>query len=417
MRGLPPVLFCLPAVSCTDLQEPASKSAWEDTGGPGWDEGGYGHDGTYASEPACPETVVSAPPASLGLDPAYVQYSDVGGIPVVAMGTVDPAAFRVVRYVLSEMLAERPCVREAILQARIRIGIMGLEEVTTDMPEYSDLYEVFPDTDWDNRGRGFGATRVRPLTSVGEDNLLRLEGWSGESIMVHEFGHTWFQFGTVDQAEGDELEAELDTLYADAIAQGLWADTYAATNASEYWAEAVQGWFGTNLSADPPSGIHNHVDTREELEAYDPALHAFMSGLLPVHRDPFPYCDLSGEGPEWEDPMPPESAHGECAFAYQHIDDLGCGTLEGLRSESGDEAASLTVINRSAERTLVMDWVDYSGWRTEQARLPPRTSQRVGTYATHPFVVYDAAEPPGSCTSVFVPHAGSPSGAFHAILD
>jgi len=34
----------------------------------------------------------------------------------------------------------------------------------------------------------------------------------------------------------------------------------------------VQSWFDANLEADPPNGIHNHVNTREELEAYDPDL-------------------------------------------------------------------------------------------------------------------------------------------------
>ncbi|RYD47507.1 MAG: hypothetical protein EOP85_05335, partial [Verrucomicrobiaceae bacterium] len=34
-------------------------------------------------------------------------------------------------------------------------------------------------------------------------------------------------------------------------------------------AEAVQSWFGTNREND---AIHNHVNTREELIEYDPAL-------------------------------------------------------------------------------------------------------------------------------------------------
>lgn len=56
------------------------------------------------------------------------------------------------------------------------------------------------------------------------------------------------------------------------MAKGLWAKTYAAKNAGEYWAEGLQSWFDANLQADPPNGIHDHVNTRAELEAYDPAL-------------------------------------------------------------------------------------------------------------------------------------------------
>lgn len=46
----------------------------------------------------------------------------------------------------------------------------------------------------------------------------------------------------------------------------MWKDKYAATNRQEYWAEAVQSWFGTNRENDHD---HNHVNTRAELIAYD----------------------------------------------------------------------------------------------------------------------------------------------------
>ena len=48
----------------------------------------------------------------------------------------------------------------------------------------------------------------------------------------------------------------------------LW-QTYAAENTDEYWAEGVQSWFGLN---DSPGPIHNEINTRAELESYDPAL-------------------------------------------------------------------------------------------------------------------------------------------------
>jgi hypothetical protein len=50
----------------------------------------------------------------------------------------------------------------------------------------------------------------------------------------------------------------------------------------EYWAEGVQDWYYTNLEADPPNGIHNHVDTRHELLEYDPVLYNLVAELLPA---------------------------------------------------------------------------------------------------------------------------------------
>jgi len=65
------------------------------------------------------------------------------------------------------------------------------------------------------------------------------------------------------------FDRRLNETYRKAIAKGLWKGKYASTNRAEYWAEAVQSWFDTNR---PPDHDHNHVDTREELKAYDPGI-------------------------------------------------------------------------------------------------------------------------------------------------
>ena len=68
---------------------------------------------------------------------------------------------------------------------------------------------------------------------------------------------------------------------------------YAGRNHHEYFAEGVQSWFDTNRENDFE---HNHVDTREELQQYDPRLaklvRDFWSGSWryrhPQHRQPYP---------------------------------------------------------------------------------------------------------------------------------
>ena len=66
-----------------------------------------------------------------------------------------------------------------------------------------------------------------------------------------------------------------------AMKKGLWKSTYAAENAREYFAEGVQAWFDANLEANPPDGIHNHVNTRKELLQYDPDLAALIGKVFP----------------------------------------------------------------------------------------------------------------------------------------
>lgn len=68
--------------------------------------------------------------------------------------------------------------------------------------------------------------------------------------------------------------------YNEAMGAGNWAQTYAAENQNEYWAEGVQSYFNTNIEADPPDGVHNSVNTREELEAYDAKLYALVDKVF-----------------------------------------------------------------------------------------------------------------------------------------
>jgi hypothetical protein len=85
--------------------------------------------------------------------------------------------------------------------------------------------------------------------------------------MIHEFAHAIHAMGL--RTTDPKFQPRLSEVYEDAKAKGLWKDTYAISNISEYWAEGVQSWFDTNRQND---SSHNHVDTRAELKSYDPSL-------------------------------------------------------------------------------------------------------------------------------------------------
>ena len=116
--------------------------------------------------------------------------------------------------------------------------------------------------------------------SCGEENLLALEGdpYQAESILVHEFGHAIHDSGlaTLDPT----FDLRLKTIYREALDEGLWKGTYAASNHHEYWAEGVQSWFNANRSNDHD---HNDVDTREKLKAYDPRLCKMLIEAFPLN--------------------------------------------------------------------------------------------------------------------------------------
>jgi hypothetical protein len=230
---------------------------------------------------ACPDT--PALPAGLALDPFYAKYCVADGVAIVASDEVPDAALQRARDLVGAMLAPvRADAVAAIHDARVRVGVIGVDQVTTDLPEHADLNEAFPlpDGDWDTRTRGVAATQARPLTSAAEENLLCAPGdvYAGESILVHEFAHTVHEQGVavVDAS----FDGRLRTAYQEAVEAGLWTDTYAATNAIEYWAEGVQSHFDVNGSADPADGVHNAIASRDALQSHDPALYALVDEVF-----------------------------------------------------------------------------------------------------------------------------------------
>jgi hypothetical protein len=217
---------------------------------------------------------VGPPPASLGLSPFYKKHISVGGLPVVGSAKVSDFALKEAAYLLDQMLAHRPEVRDAMVKNKVRCAIMAYSERTTDIPEHSDLT---PKDYWDVRARGLGATRARPAISGAEENLLCFPGdpYSTENILIHEFGHAMHEMGL--SKTDPSFDGRLREAFEHAKKEGLWKGTYAATNRHEYWAEGVQSWFDTNRENDSQ---HNHVNTREELKAYDPALAALAAEVF-----------------------------------------------------------------------------------------------------------------------------------------
>jgi alpha-glucosidase len=199
---------------------------------------------------------------SLKLDPFYQKYLDARGLPVLSSARVSDQGLQEAAYLIGQMLANREDVRQAMIRNRVRFVVMAPTEMTTDVPEQRNMT---PKEYWDRRARGLGGR----ITSCGEENLLNLRGdrYRNENILIHEFSHAIHNYGlrTLDP----QFNTRLRDTYTKALEKGLWKDTYAATNHSEYWAEGVQSYFDCNA---PRGGVHNDVNTREKLEKYDPDL-------------------------------------------------------------------------------------------------------------------------------------------------
>ena len=217
-----------------------------------------------------PETLRSA----FQLDPHYQKCVLLRGFPVVGSVRVSDFALHEAAFLIDSLLAGRNDLRQALVASRVRFGVLAAEEMTTDLPEYRNLK---PALFWNKRARGLGATPRNPLVSCGEENLLNYPGdpYAGENILVHEFAHALqgVALRTVDPT----FEGRLTAAYDEALRQGLWKVTYAASNRAEYWAEGVQAWFDCNQRRDPQ---HNGVMTRTQLEKYDPRLAQLLAEVF-----------------------------------------------------------------------------------------------------------------------------------------
>jgi hypothetical protein len=189
----------------------------------------------------------------------YKKYIDVKGMPVVAAGEVADQALQRTYSIVTHTLAGRPDVLAAMVKNEMYLIIIGKDQVYTDMPEYRN----HPNPAYQNeRVRGTGG---RP-TSFGEENLLSLpiDRYDDESIGVHEFCHTIDStLRSIDPTWNERKNAA----YRKAIEKGLWKNTYAGSNAGEFWAEVAQSYFDCNRVN---NWNHGPIGTREQFKVYDP---------------------------------------------------------------------------------------------------------------------------------------------------
>jgi len=190
----------------------------------------------------------------------YKKYIEIGGLPVAAAAEVADEALQRTHFLVSHLLAGRPDVLAAMVKNGTRLIIIGRNQVYTGMPEYRNSRNP---QYLNERVRGTGGFDV---TSFGEENLLNLalDRYDDESIAVHEFCHTIdAALGRIDPAWRERL----GQTYRGTLARGLWKNTYAASNAAEYWAEICQSYFDCNRVN---NWNHGPIGTREQLKGYDP---------------------------------------------------------------------------------------------------------------------------------------------------
>lgn len=222
-----------------------------------------------------PVTVI---PDGKNIPSFYKKYVEAEGLYVVSSAQVSDEALFKACDIMSLMLAKRPDVKEYMVKKGCHVMVIGKNEETCDLPEFAHLCNCEDSIKyWNWRARGFGgAPEDEFSSSCGEENLLALpkDKYVGENILIHEFAHLIHTIGIIG-VEPD-FNTRLDVLLLHAIKEGLWKNTYALTDKEEYFAECVQSFFNCNRYADPANGVHNQINRREKLKAYDPEMYNFL---------------------------------------------------------------------------------------------------------------------------------------------
>lgn len=216
----------------------------------------------------------------------YQKYLDCDGLPILSSKAVSDTALLQARYIAREMLRRIPEARNEMIKCHFRIGVVGYKENITDLPECKMMKVWWPETDWDERGRGYGATLAIPVMSIGEENLVQIPGFKEryyeESIMVHEFAHN------VDFAlrrVSPSFAKKLDEAFANAKKTGLWKGSYSMDNCEEYFAEGAQAWYDTcRMIVPKKTGGSFKMVTRAQLKDYDPMLYDVLSSVFPEEK-------------------------------------------------------------------------------------------------------------------------------------
>jgi hypothetical protein len=261
---------------------------------------------------------VTAPPAEIvsrfTLDTAfYKKFISANGLPLMSSALVPDEAMLVGRDIIVHMLSKRPDLRQAMIEAGYRVGIMATTEMTTDVPEqrnwkkpalddrrltdgererYNQPGGIGSMTDqeyWNRRARGMGGR----YSTGAEENVLGYPGtrYFGEHILVHEFSHGIHSaVRLVDKKMADEIQAAYDA----ATAKKMYLNArggrhYAVNTVAEYWAEGTQWWFWNNYAetfVNPDTKAESKVFTPDEFKAYDPTLYEILSRVYPDNRIP-----------------------------------------------------------------------------------------------------------------------------------
>lgn len=195
------------------------------------------------------------------------------GVRILGTKNVRPEAMTKAKEMLEVILANKT-IADRMGNYGCMLGIYGNGEIAYDIPEHRFEYDenyLYVE--------GFGGTQ---LASIKDANVLRLTsgdyttGYTDESVLTHEFAHTVKNYGLTETQQ-----REVENVYSSAVNSGKWENSYAGSNADEYFATISAIWF--NVMDDTWDGnwdgVRGPINTRNELKVYDNEAYELLSKI------------------------------------------------------------------------------------------------------------------------------------------
>lgn len=235
------------------------------------------------------------------LDPYYRKFMTTQcGITIMSSRFVCDEAFiqagKIVDLMMEKVNAMDPTVVTRMNEFGFSVCITGKDHLVTDIPQNRYMNIWWPQQNWDDRGRGYGATDNLPVMPIGEENIVDIgyDSYRGQSIFVHEFAHC-IDWG-MDKATMT-VRAEFRERIGNALANAkkpenrLWMGSYAIetdqSSWSEYFAEAAQAYFNC-CALDVPFPVgHVNYGMKFVIKDRTNQSHALIMGLK--EYDPYIY--------------------------------------------------------------------------------------------------------------------------------
>jgi uncharacterized protein (TIGR02145 family) len=274
-----------------------------------------------------PDVIV--PPAEVGLDERYTRYLNRSGIPVIGSSEVAVEALQVAADTIDYLLEDADALHGQVVHRGGYYTLIGAGETMAELPEG-------PGAEAKNWVVMYVPTV--PMAASFADNILCQP--TNQSIGRSDLVLAWAwmvydDFAILDDNFATDVQAAFDA----AMAAGLWANTW-VSNPSIYFVQGVLIWYGVNYEGPfGGEGQNNHVNTRDELAIYDPALYDLVGARFHDGTD-FPGC----LAPSFVDCGTSVDDFDGNSYEFVRIGNL-CWTKENLRTahfRDGTEVPNLT---------------------------------------------------------------------------